>query len=214
MKRNLVIICCFIFTALLSYEAKAQCEDCISPKQCMEVTYYADGCGHPTAYICYECSPTSNYVHVEVLEIRNIYASEECVDVSWDALFEWIKNNVDKLCGNIDCDDGHTYLKITKPKCANLIYDHDNGSISIQVDITLCGDRRCVTEYEWCTCYCTPSCWDPKCNTQPSYTKITPISGSWVGTGSCDFTPYGPGTDYPFTHSWIINCQELTASCP
>ena len=105
MKTNLVIICCFIFTAFLSNAAYGQCDACISPKQCYVQSLKLGACGSPTAYLCYECSPTSNSVHVQVLEIKGIgTADDDCAQVAWDATFDWVKDNVNVLCGSIPCD--------------------------------------------------------------------------------------------------------------
>lgn len=206
MKKILFSLVVIILSFIAYNQAEAQCQYCIAPKLCHTFTLYVNGCGDVTYTVCYECGVAGRYVYrADFLKVTDVPVG--CEDAVWDAGYEWVRNNVSQLCGSVACDQGIGKLIITRPICANQIYDASNpGKYTLEYDRTAC-DSRCVTEFEWCYCNCTPDCWEPPC--PKKHMKSTVLNSYIEGVDNCVkqivdlFSPI----------SWIVHCQKFDTLC-
>lgn len=214
MKKILFSLVVIIFTLFTFNQADAQCNGCLVPKVCTTVTLNIPGCGDIDYVICYQCGITAlRILNAEIIEIRNIPYG--CEDAVWDAGYKWILENVANLCGNFPCDQGSRKVHIERPICANMIYNPlYPGKYTIQYDRTAC-DKRCIVEYDWCWCNCTPDCWVKNCMPHFNSTKTAQYT---EGADECNLIEYSYSDKnaqyYLFsTNSWIINCQKFVTIC-
>ncbi|QLH54481.1 MAG: hypothetical protein CH6_3499 [Candidatus Kapaibacterium sp.] len=203
MKKYIFLLVATIILGFVAgNKASGQCEVCQTPfyNYCFILDPLPTSCGPGRAVFCYDISYCPNAISIQVVEVE---APPDCIDEAWDYLYNWVRNNIQELCGYKPCSEPPPMtIYYSVPICGEVTWYGVINRVAFRAHPGPC-DLRCTIEMLWCYDYNT------------NKPVVTEVNRYLTGTGTCPYIPYGrdplapPEFKYIPGEFWRINCTRI-----
>jgi len=214
MKRIYLVLVLTIFLGFVAgNKASGQdgCEVCAGYglyQYCYVLDFQLPGCTPSRAVFCYDISNCPNGITIQVVELES---DPDCEDASWDYVYQWVKANIQSLCGNKPCDEPPpTTVYYSVPICGRVTWLGTVGPKGRVINRAYPGpcDKRCTFVLQICT--------------QNGEKHIEELGHYITGNGNCEIRWYGntdltgghpveEGLEFELGKIWTLDCVRVSS---